>query len=56
MGLLERHGEVRCRVLIDAKKKPTLQGHIRANVEAGSSIHTDEFSAYWEIDRDYNLA
>ena len=44
-GMLERGGEVVTRVVPDVSAK-TLVGHIRKNVEPGSTINTDEFRAY----------
>lgn len=52
MGLLERHGEVRTRVVPDTKKK-TLQGEIRENVESGSEVFTDALTSYQGLDPEY---
>ena len=40
MGILERGGKVRTRVIPNTKKK-TLQGEVRKHVEAGSEVFTD---------------
>jgi transposase len=44
-GMLERGGDVMTRVVPDASAK-TLVGHIRKNVEPGSTISTDEWPSY----------
>lgn len=45
MGLLERHGEVRTKVVPDTRSR-TLQVEVRENVEPGSEIHTDALRSY----------
>lgn len=45
MGLLERNGQVRTKVIKHASKK-TLQGEIRKNVVEGATVYTDEFKSY----------
>lgn len=45
MGLLERNGQVRTKVIRRASKK-TLQGEIRKNVVEGATVYTDEFKSY----------
>ena len=45
MGILERGGKVRTKVVGDTKKK-TLQAEIRAHVLAGSAIFTDALKSY----------
>src|SRR5215217_5685242 len=52
MGLLERHGEVRTKVVPDTKSR-TLQVEVRENVEPGSEVHTDALASYWGLDPDY---
>ncbi len=57
MGMLQRsNGEVPSRVLArvikDANSK-TLQGHIRANVEAGAQVMTDSLLGYRGLSADY---
>ena len=50
--LLERHGEVRTRVVPDAKKK-TLQVEVRENVEPSSEVYTDALKSYEGLDPEY---
>lgn len=45
MGLLERNGQVRTKVIKRASKQ-TLQGEIRKNVVEGATVYTDEFKSY----------
>src|SRR5450755_3372982 len=45
MGMIERGGKVRAMV-VDNRKKKTVQQQIRANVEAGSAIFSDELKSY----------
>ncbi len=52
MGLLERHGEVRTKVVPDTKSR-TLQVEIRENVKPGSEIHTDAMRSYRGLDPEY---
>jgi transposase-like protein len=52
MGLLERHGEVRARV-VSTRHKPVLQGEIRRHVAPGSTVYTDELKSYEGLDADY---
>jgi len=52
MGLLERKGEVRTKVVRDIKRK-TLQDHIQEHVERGSEVHTDSLASYEGLDPDY---
>jgi transposase-like protein len=52
MGLLERHGEVRARV-VPTRHKPVLQGEIRRHVALGSTVYTDELKSYEGLDADY---
>ncbi len=53
MGLLDREsGKVRVKHLTNRKRK-TLQGEIRANVEAGAEVFTDELASYLGLDEDY---
>ena len=49
MGLLERHGEVRVKVVPD-RRKSTLQGEVRQNVEPGAEVFTDELKSYNGLD------
>ena len=52
LGILERRGEVKAIVVKDRKKK-TLQPHIKAVVEKGSELHTDDLKSYDGLD-DYD--
>lgn len=52
MGLLERHGEVRTKVVPDTKKN-TLHIEVRENVEPGSELYTDALKAYEGLDLEY---
>lgn len=49
MGILERGGKVRTKVVDNAKKK-TLQNEIREHVLAGSAIFTDALKSYQGLD------
>lgn len=52
MGLLERHGEVRTKV-VPATKSRTLQVEVRENVAPGSEVHTDALRSYRGLDVEY---
>jgi transposase-like protein len=52
MGLLERHGEVRTKVVPDTKSR-TLQVEVRENVASGSEVHTDALASYQGLDPEY---
>jgi transposase-like protein len=52
MGLLERHGEVRTKVVPDIKRR-TLQVEVRENVEPGSEVYTDALKSYEGLDPEY---
>ena len=52
MGVLERGGQVRTKVLEDTKKR-TLHAEIRANVEVGASLNTDALKSYEGLAPDY---
>ncbi len=57
MGLLNRHGkdgvsQIRTAV-VTGRKKGHLQPVVRAGVEAGATIHTDNHFSYQGLDRDY---
>ncbi len=45
MGLLERHGEARVRV-VETRRKKDVQGEIRKHVEPGSNVYTDALKSY----------
>jgi len=52
MGILERGGKVRTKIIADRKQK-TLHGEVRKNVEAGAELFTDEFGAYKGLQGEY---
>jgi transposase-like protein len=51
MGMVERGGAIRCQVVPDAKLD-TLRGVVRANVERGSVVSTDEWYGYNLLEKD----
>ena len=53
MGLLDREtGKVRVKHVAN-RKRGTLQEQVRANVEAGSEVFTDELASYTGLEKDY---
>lgn len=52
MGMLERDGEVRTKVLNVASAK-VLAREIRANVEPGSTLYTDQLASYTKVGQEY---
>ena len=52
MGMLERDGEVRTKVLNVASAK-VLAREIRANVEPGSTLYTDQLASYTRVGQGY---
>jgi len=52
MGLLERHGEIRARV-VPSVRKGTLQKEVRASVAPGSTVYTDASYSYRGLHTDY---
>ena len=52
MGMLERGKRVRATVIPD-RTKASMQPMIRANVEQGAQIFSDEHAASWRMDADY---
>ncbi|SRR5579871_151281 len=52
LGMLERGKRVRATVIADRKTR-TIRPEIIANVEAGSTIHSDEFGGNWKMDDRY---
>lgn len=52
MGLLERNGKVRAKVIRDATQL-TLHAEVRSNVEAGAELFTDGWKAYSGLQKDY---
>ena len=52
MGLLERHGEVRARVVAD-RARETLQPQVRLHVEQGANLYTDAHAGYTGLEAEY---
>lgn len=52
MGIMERHGEVRTKVIEDTTRK-TLHAEVKAHVEPGSSVYTDALASYYGLDKHY---
>lgn len=52
MGLLERHGKVKTKVVPDTKSR-TIHLEIRENIAPGSEIHTDALRSYRGLDPEY---
>jgi transposase-like protein len=52
VGILERGGNVRTKVVSDRKKK-TLQGEVKKHVEAGSALYTDALLSYEGLAGEY---
>ncbi len=52
MGLLERHGEVRAR-MVPTRSGALLKDEIRRNVEPGATVYTDQFASYRGLQADY---
>jgi hypothetical protein len=50
MGLLERHGEVRTRVVADTSQE-TMRPHINQHVETGANLYTDGHGGYAGLSR-----
>jgi transposase-like protein len=48
-AVLERHGEVRAKVIPNRRKK-AVQSHVREHVEAGSTVYSDELKSYEGLD------
>jgi transposase-like protein len=55
MGMIERGGNVRAMV-VDNRRKNTVQGQVRENVEAGAAIFSDELKSYEGLNADYQHA
>jgi len=55
MGLLERHGEVRLKVVSDIKRH-SLHSEIRESVQVGSDVYTDALRSYETLDADADYA
>lgn len=52
MGLLERHGEVRTKVIREADQE-TLHGEVKRHVEKGADLFTDGWKGYNGLDAEY---
>lgn len=52
MGILERHGEVRTKV-VENRDRETVQSEIRQHVEPGAEVYTDSFLSYQGLEPDY---
>ena len=52
LGMLERDGKLRAAVVPD-RSKVVMQEHVRANVEKGAEIHSDEAAHHWRMDDEY---
>jgi len=52
MGILERGGKVRTKVL-DNRKKKTLHTEVKKHVEAGSALYTDALMSYGGLEAEY---
>src|SRR5205085_4177298 len=52
MGLLERRGEVRTMIVSNTKRK-SLQGEVKAHVQAGSTVYSDALRSYNGLEQDY---
>jgi transposase-like protein len=55
MGIMERGGNVRAMV-VDNRKKKTVQKHVKDHVEAGAAIFTDELKSYDGLESDFQHA
>jgi hypothetical protein len=53
MGILERGGDVRTKVVADTSKE-TLQGEIRFHVEPGAEVYTDQNPSYKGLSPEYS--
>ena len=52
LGILERKGKVRATVIPD-RTKSVMQEHVRAHVEPGSEVYSDEHAGNWRMDAEY---
>jgi len=52
MGILQRGGEVRT-VVVDDRKKKTLQAEVKEHVEAGAALYSDELKSYDGLEGEY---
>ncbi len=51
-GILQRDGKVRAEV-IENRSASTLHAMVKAHVEPGANLHTDDFYGYWGLYKDY---
>src|SRR5438094_7344109 len=52
MGIVERGGEIRAMV-VDNRKKKTLQDEVREHVQAGSALYSDDLKSYDGLEGQY---
>lgn len=52
MGLLERHGEVRYKVVPNTRR-PNLDPEVRANVKKGAHLYSDAMPSYTKLEDEY---
>jgi transposase-like protein len=52
LGILERKGRVRATVIPD-RTKSVMQEHVRAHVEPGAEVFSDEAGSNWRMDAEY---
>src|SRR5213080_3027343 len=52
MGILQRGGEVRT-VVVDDRRKKTLQAEVKEHVEAGAALYSDELKSYDGLEGEY---
>src|SRR5215471_11664654 len=52
VGVLERGGEVRAQ-MVENRERQAVQSIVRENVELGSDLYTDEWSAYFGLSPEY---
>jgi transposase-like protein len=52
MGLLERHGEVRCQIVPNTRRK-NLEDVISKHVEVGATVYSDNLPSYRQLDAEY---
>jgi len=53
VGLLDRETGKAIVAHVPNRKRPTLQAHVRGNVEAGAQLMTDELASYTGLDKEY---
>lgn len=52
MGLLERHGEVRCQIVPNTRRK-SLRPIINEHIEAGANVYSDNLPSYRNLNDEY---